>query len=224
MKNFFQRQKSEGYKHHFLPKISRQLNINNLDGINKQKVLSLYKPEIASDFLAYRFDLLKKWMDNNNNYSKEYVVALDEVIDKLYLSKELNSFEQQYIKNVQAIVFAKNRNLKQLIVDFSINKGEFVFYRYEIDSFKLIHGKDLVQIIDDAELYITTQRIIIAKQIDIISLYYKDIKAYDYKDNKLLLELNNKRKCYIEGDNNEAIVQSLERVLKREKIELKKYE
>lgn len=218
MKNFFQRPKSTTYEQVFLRLISKQLNFKNLETIKKSRILSLYEPKYEKDFLAYRFDLLNQWMIQNRDYTKEYVVALDEMIDKLYLSNELNSFEQQYIKNIQAIVFAKNRNLKQLIVDFSINKNEWVFYRYELTSFTQLSNRKLTQKICHPELYITTQRIIISKEIDIISIYYNTIKQYQYSRSKFYLLLKDGRKCYIESDNNRAIVESLERVLKREKI------
>lgn len=221
MNNFFQRQKSAMYKEKFVPYIKKELNLDNVDDIKKSKVLSLYEPKYEKDFLAYRFDLLKQWMDKNKNYSKEYVVALDEMVDKLYLFNELNSFEQQYIKNVQAIVFAKNRNLKQLIVDFPVNKNEFVFYRYDLDAFKLVDKKGLVQIIKTPEMYITTERLIISKKIDIISIDYKIIENYQYSRSKFSLTLKNGRKCFIDSENNRAIVESWKRVLAREKIEFK---
>ena len=221
MKNFFQRQKSALYIEKFVPYIKKELNLNNVDEIKKSKVLSLYEPKFEQDFLAYRFDLLKQWMDKNKSYSKEYVVALDEMVDKLYLFNELNSFEQQYIKNVQAIVFAKNRNLKQLIVDFPVNKNEFVFYRYDLDAFKLVDKKGLVQIITTPEMYITTERLIISKKIDIISIDYKTIENYQYSRSKFFINLKNGRKCFIDSENNRAIVESLKRVLIREKIEFK---
>ncbi len=221
MKNFFQRQKSALYKEEFVPYIKKELNLNNVDDIKKSKVLSLYEPKFEKDFLAYRFDLLKQWMDKNKSYSKEYVVALDEMVDKLYLFNELNSFEQQYIKNIQAIVFAKNRNLKQLIVDFPVNKNEFVFYRYDLDAFKLVDKKGLVQIIKTPEMYITTERLIISKKIDIISIDYKTIENYQYSRSKFFINLKNGRKCFIDSENNRAIVESLKRVLAREKIEFK---
>lgn len=157
-------------------------------------------------------------MKNNKEYSKSYVIALQNMVDKLYLTNELNSFEQQYIKNVEAVVFAMNRNLKQLIVDFSINKDEMVFYRYELNAFKQISGENQAQIISDAEMYITTQRIIIAKQLDIISIYYDSIKNYQYLKYKLSITLKNGRKCFIDSDNNREIVESIGRVLKRGKI------
>ncbi|MCQ3915395.1 MAG: hypothetical protein MJ195_01270 [Mycoplasmoidaceae bacterium] len=154
-------------------------------------------------------------MKNNKQYTKDYVVSLENMIDKLYLSNELNSFEQQYIKNVQAIVFAMNRNLKQLIVDFSVNKEEMVFYRYELNAFKQIDPAGGAQIIREPEMYITTQRIIISKQLDIISIYYKTIKSYQYAKYKLSINLKNGRQCFIDSDNNREIVESLGRVLKK---------
>ncbi len=157
-------------------------------------------------------------MKKNNAYTKDYVIALEDMIDKLYLTNELNSFEQQHIKNIAAIVFAKNRNLKQLIVDFSIEDSELVFYRYDVNAFRQIDNKGSTRIINDAEMYITTKRIIIAKNIDIISIYFQTIKSYQYLQFKFMLNLKNGMKCYIDTDNNREIVESLSRVLKRGKI------
>lgn len=221
MKNFFQRPKSANYEKDYLPKVTKVVNMTNLDTIKKQKVLSLYKPSQEKDFLAFRFDLLTQWMKNNKEYTKEYIVELDDMIDKLFLTNELNSYEQQYLKNVQAIVFAKIRNLKQLIVDFSVNKNELVFYRYDLDAFKLVNDKGLIQLINKPDLYITTQRIIVSKDIDIISLYYDQIKNYHYSRGKLIIYLRNGNLCYVDSDINRAINESLNRVLVKGKILLK---
>lgn len=218
MKNFFQREKSNLNVNAYLHLLKQELNINNLDVVKKKKVLALYNPKFEKDFLAYRFDLLKKWMDQNKEYTKEYVIAWEKIIDKLYLFNELNSYEQQYIKNFNAVVFAKNRNLKQLIVDFSINKGEFVFYRYELDAFKLISKKGLVQIVKRPDMYITTQRLIISKDLDIISIYYDSIEKYDFIRYKLVVTLKNGKQCYFDSQNSRAVVESLKRVLARNKI------
>ncbi|XQP55779.1 MAG: hypothetical protein ACOQNY_00045 [Mycoplasmoidaceae bacterium] len=221
MKNFFQRPKSANYEKDYLPKVIKVVNMTNLDTIKKQKVLSLYKSSQEKDFLAFRFDLLTQWMKNNKEYTKEYIVELDDMIDKLFLANELNSYEQQYLKNVQAIVFAKIRNLKQLIVDFSVNKNELVFYRYDLDAFKLVNDKGLIQLINKPDLYITTQRIIVSKDIDIISLYYDQIKNYHYSRGKLIIYLRNGNLCYVDSDINRAINESLNRVLVKGKILLK---
>ena len=221
MKNFFQRPKTQDYEKTFVPFISKFLNLENIGQIKRRKVIDLYSQEYKNDFLAYRFDLLNEWIKQNNNYSKEFIVALVDMIDRLVLFNELNSYEQQFIKNTQAVVFAKSRNLKQLIVDFSVNKNELVFYRYPIDSFRQVDKKGLVQKINEPEIYFTTQRIIIAKQLDIISLTYDQIKEYKYIKGKFSLGLANGKKCYIVSDNNRALYESLQRVIKKEKIQLK---
>lgn len=218
MKNFFERPTTQDYQNSFLPFISKKLNTKNIDRVTKQEVLSLYDPKYEKDFLAYRFNLFHSWMNENKNYSKDYVIELDDMIDKLFLANELNSFEQQYIKNLKAIVFAKNRNLKQLIVDFSINEDEWVFYRYSLNAFKQHDTKGRSQTIYYPEMYITTQRIIISKQIDIISIYYNTVKNYQYLKFKFILNLKDGKQCFIESDNNREIVESLSRVLKKWKI------
>ncbi|MCQ2957167.1 MAG: hypothetical protein MJ233_05100 [Mycoplasmoidaceae bacterium] len=59
MKNLFERPKSNTYETTFLPQMSRMLNIGNLKDFNKKRVIGLYQPKDAKDFLAYRFELLK---------------------------------------------------------------------------------------------------------------------------------------------------------------------
>jgi hypothetical protein len=49
------------------------------------------------EFLRYRFELLKQWMKQHENYSKSYIEALDSLIDRLYLRDEFNSYENVYV-------------------------------------------------------------------------------------------------------------------------------
>lgn len=157
-------------------------------------------------------------MNNNYEYSKSYVASLEDMINKLYLTNELNSFEQQYIKNFQAIVFAKNRNLKQLIVDFPIEKNEFVFYRYNLITFKQINQTNVVRIIKQPEIYITTRRIIISNKLDIISMYFTSINNFQYLKNQILIDLIGGISCFITSNNNQEIIESIKRILKKRKF------
>lgn len=224
MKNFFQRQKTSNYKNVFLPLFSAYFNISNIESIKKKKILELYKPEFAVDFLAYRFDLLNEWMKQNESYTKEYIVMLDQIIDKLWLTNELNSFERQYIKNLQAIVFAKNRNLKQLIVDFNVNKDEYVFYRYQLNNLEQIDSKKTKLLIDNLEIYISTQRIILTKDLDVISIYYDEIDLIKFNRQKLYFLLKSGSQCYIQSENNIEIFESLKRIMNYINIKLIKDE
>lgn len=221
MKNFFQRESSTDYEK-YLSFIKDKLNVNNLDSLTKKQVMSLCHFGQTKNFLAYRFDVLNQWMKKNERYVKTYPDQLEETINKLCLYNEFNSFEKQYLIDVNAVVFAKIRNLKQLIVDFSIRPKELVFYRYGINQFNEIKKGKQIEILSSCDFYITTERLIISKQIDIISIDYSQISNYQVRPNGIILNLNNKRKYVIKCDNVSVIYVSLERVLKREKIFLNK--
>lgn len=218
MKNFFEREHDKFYESTYLPKIKNKLNAYNLALLTKNQILNLLKYGEETNFLAYRFEVLKEWIKNNERYTKGYIEDLDQVITKLYLDSELNSFEKQYILDVNAITFAKIRNLKQLIVDFSINPKELVFYRYEIDRFNEIKNNNESTVLNNCDFYITTQRIIVSKQIDIISITYDQIKSFKFRRDKIVFNLGNNKQYCVRCSNTYVIYASLERVLKREKI------
>lgn len=218
MKNFFERDHDEHYDSDYVPSMRRKFSVDNLSSLSKKQIIDFYEYKNDKNFLAYRFDLLKQWMKQNERFIKSYTIELEEIIDKLCLEQELNSFERQYIIDVNAIVFAKVRNLKQLIVDFSINDKELVFYRYEIDKFNEIKNNNETNVLHTCDFYITTQRIIISKQIDIISITYDQIKNFEFRKDKITFILKNGKKYCIRCSNTYVIYVSLERVLKREKI------
>ncbi len=222
MKNFFQREPGKDYNTKYLSYIKDKVNVANLFSLTKKQILNFYHFGQAQNFLAYRFAILKQWMKENERYVKTYPDELDEVIDKLCLRNELNSFEKQYIINVNAIVFAKVRNLKQLIVDFSIRPKELVFYRYEINEFNEIKNGQNKEVLTLCDFYITTERLIVSKQIDIISIDYAQINNYEVKRNRIVFNLKNNRRYSIVCHNALVIYVSLERVLKRQKIYLNK--
>lgn len=218
MKNFFERQHDNLYETTYVPLMKDKLNAYNLKSFSKKQILKFFQLGDEINFLAYRFDILKQWIRNNERYTKRYIDEFEEIVSKLSLDSELNGFERQYIMDVNSVSFAKTRNLKQLIVDFSINEKELVFYRYEIDKFNEVKNNSEFTVLNECDFYITTQRIIISKQIDIISISYDQIKSYQFKRDKLTFYLKNNRAYCVKSDNNYVLYASLERILKREKI------
>lgn len=161
-------------------------------------------------------------MKLNERFTKQYVENLQYVIKHLSLEEEFNSYEKQYIEDIQSIVFAKIRNLKQLIVDFPINKFELILYRYEIKSFTEIIGSSSRTHFIDCDVYITNQRIIVSEHLNTMSIPYIQINSYQFSMNKLILNLSNKKQYCINSLDIPTIYVSLERVLKREKLMLNK--
>jgi hypothetical protein len=97
-----------------------KLNIHGLTSITKRKVKSFFDINKQQEFLRYRFELLKQWIKQHEFYTRSYVETLDSLISRLYLKDELNSFEIEYIKHYNGVIFAKERNLKNLIVEFNL--------------------------------------------------------------------------------------------------------
>jgi hypothetical protein len=52
------------------------------------------------------------------------------IINKLFLINELNAYENEYVKHYNGVVFAKERNLKNLIIEFRGNDSEYFFYNF----------------------------------------------------------------------------------------------
>jgi len=217
MKNFFKREHSENYFNSYLPKVKDKFNCENIESTPRFKVMQCFHVGEEVDFLAYRFDVLNDWMKMNERYVQPYINRLSVVINNLCLQEEFNSFEKQRIFDLEAIIFAKWRNLKQLIVDFKMYDGEFVFYRYEINSFHKANNKQDREL-KDLDLFITTKRIVIAKNLYTVSLDYKIIKNYHISKSSIIIELKSGYSYEIKCDNTYVIYVSLERVLKREKI------
>lgn len=222
MKNFFEREATSNYQTGYLPLAKKFFTHENILSYPKSKILSFYRSVDKQDFLAYRFEVLRKWMIANERYTYSYFNNLQTIIDKLYLDDDLNSYEQQYIRNIQDVVFAKMRNLKQLIVDFEIEKSELIFYRYEIKSFNEIIDNDVRTHFSNCDVYITTKRLVVSEHINTLSLPYELIKNYEFKMNELIINMNNGKKYSIKCNEIPTIYVSLERVLHREKIFLNK--
>jgi hypothetical protein len=92
------------------------------------------------------------------------------------LTNELNSYEKEHINHYLRIVFAENRNLKNLIIDFPINNNEKVYYRYDDVSLYKLNNNKIELISSDGEFYITTQKILLSKQLDIFPIEFSTIK------------------------------------------------
>jgi hypothetical protein len=116
-------------------------------------------------------------------YDNYYNWHLRLLIKKLFLTNELNAYEQEYINHHEGVVFAKVRNLKKLIIHFPlVHPKEKAYYKYDEVSLYKIHNKTLQQISINGEMYITTHRILLDDGENIYPIMLDTIK--DYKVNK----------------------------------------
>lgn len=209
---FFTRPHSKTFFDEYMPKMSRHLNLYNVFSTNKQILANYFSIKERQDFLAYRFYLLKRWISKNEKYTPEYVKKLDLLINKLHLWNELNSFERQWILDVNDIVFAKTRNLKSLIVDFETNRKEIVVFKYDNIQFSFASKKNKEKVISYCTMYISNQRLVIIKGVENFNLNWKQIKSYHFSTQKICITTNTDSKFYLSSNNNYVLHTSFCRI------------
>lgn len=199
---FFTRPHSKTFFDDYVPKISHHLNVHNIFTINKWYLAKYFSIDKRQDFLAYRFYLLKQWMNKNEKFTLDYVKKLDYLIGKLYLWDELNSFEQQWIVDIKDVVFAKKRNLKTLIVDFKTNKKEKVVFKYSNIQLCFEDKHKRVKVIPNCIMYLSDQRVIITKGVENFNINWSQIKAYHFSTQKITITTNTDSQLFISCLNN----------------------
>ena len=82
-------------------------------------------------------------------------------------------------------MFAKNRNIKNLIVDFPLLDKEEVWYHYDLDFFYQKINDKYLKLQEKANIYLSNQRIIIAKGNEYQSIFIDQIKNVKLTTNML---------------------------------------
>lgn len=194
--------------------ISPKLNLNNIESIRRHQIKKMFSIKNEHNFLLYRFNLLHKWLKLNERYDAKFIFRLDNLLTNLYLNEYLNSYEQEYLIHVRAIVFAKTRNFKNLIVDFpKIDVNEQVFYKYEAVSLFSLNDKQKQTILNQGEFYISNQRIIIIKDLKIFSFLITEIVSFKLDSNGIVIKTANGH-FLINNFDFYVIYVSIERMLK----------
>jgi hypothetical protein len=158
-------------------------------------------------------------MHKNEFYDREYIEKLEKIIDKFFLRLELNSYEYEYLNHYHNIVFAKIRNLKNLICDFPVDKNEKVYYKYENVGLYKLQDNVMLPIQKSGEIFITTKKILLNRDISIYPIDFETI--VDYKVSMRGLEIYTKHNIYIlKCYDDYLIYTSLERIFKLQGIKL----
>ncbi|MDR0739381.1 MAG: hypothetical protein LBF00_00630 [Mycoplasmataceae bacterium] len=198
-------------------KMVNQLHFKNLIHLNRKKIKGFFVRNETQHFLRYRFEILRNWIRQNEIYSQNYINSLDKIIHKLYLTNELCSYEKEYLNHYHGIVFAKTRNLKNLIIDFPINKNEKVYYKYENASLYKFVNKKMILIQNQGEIFITTQKILLSHHMNIYPIEFENIKDYKISPYGLMILIKNQTYIFKTYDDFLTYV-SLERIFKLRKI------
>jgi hypothetical protein len=144
---------------------------------------------------------------------------LEYLLHKLYLVNELTPYEQEYIKHYHGIVFAKIRNLKSLIVDFPLQKNEIAYYKYENTSLYRLVDQKIIPIKRNAELFITTKKILLSHDLDVFPIEFDDIVNYKISRFGLLIITKHNTYAFKAYDDYLPYV-SLERIFRLENINI----
>lgn len=204
----------------FLHTLQKVLNLKTLNKWTWKKTFKWLTATYEEEYVAYRFLVLKQWINQNEMYSSYFVNNLVEIISLLDLNKYLTAQEQNYINHYKSIVFAKNRNLKNLIVDFKTLANEEIWYHYDVQGFyQGVKNDEYLCLQTKSSIYLTSLRIIIAKGNEYFSIFYTDIKEVKISLNMLFIKWKADEFWLVSNDV-EAIYVSIERVSKLIKIRM----
>ncbi|WP_412032191.1 hypothetical protein [Malacoplasma muris] len=163
-------------------------------------------------FYVYCFDIVRQWINTNELYTEDYIVKLEFILKKLNLLNSLNSLEIEYINHFKSIIFAKKRNLKELIVDFPLlNLNDYrwkekAYFHFERSTISIVNCTSCEIIINKCNIYLTNYRIVCSSNIDYLSFYIKDIESYKlglsgfeifYNNKKYIIEVNDKYELFV---------------------------
>lgn len=196
----------------YLNGLKNVLNIKKINSWTINKTYQHYNINFEQEYLAYRFEILKQWIMNNSDYNHKFVVNLQEIIYSLGLENCLTTQEQNYVNNFRSVVFAKNRNIKNLVVDFELEENEEIWYTYEVFAVYSYIYNDYKKIIKNTQIYYSNERIIVATSGNVyLSINYKELSETKLKNN--CLEIKTYGRSYIVvADDIKTLYVSLERV------------
>lgn len=196
----------------YLAELKKVLNADKLNTWTINKTYQHYNINFEQEYLGYRFEVLNQWIISNSDYNHKFVVNLQEIIYSLGLESCLTTQEKNYINNFNSVVFAKNRNIKNLVVDFELEKGEEIWYSYEIFAVYSYTREEYKQIIHNTQLYLSNQRLIVATSGNVhLSINYTDLTEMKLKNN--CLEVKTFTKSYlIVAEDVKTLYVSFERV------------
>jgi hypothetical protein len=110
------------------------------------------------------------------------------IVNKLFLTNELNAYENEYINHYNGVVFAKERNLKNLIIEFRGNDNENFFYKYSGATMYKLNGDKLETVCKDGEVFISTKRILVYKNHIVYPINFEQIINYRVTSSGLCIE------------------------------------
>ncbi len=215
--NQFTNKNIEFEKYMFL--LNKKLPIKNVFNWKKRNFLNLYDLKFESFFISYCFEAFKKWLISNQVYESWFVNDCNKLLSFLNLKEKLNTNELNYLNRINSITFSKTRNIKKLMIDFSLYQDEEIWYIYNILVLQKNTNSLSVNICKNANILLTNKRLVVVCENKLIlSLDYNEITMVTVHDLGLKI-YNNFLEYKLFTNEQYEIYVSLERIGKL----LKKY-
>ncbi len=149
-------------------------DIWDINNWTKKNVINFYKQKDETEFLAFRFKILKNWFFQNEQWNNKFCSDFKKKIKKLNLQNFLNADEINYIYKLESYTFFLTRNIKSLIVNIDLSKNEEAHFHYE--NLKLYeYNENDNKLIIEGDLYITNQRIVMTNSMFCFSISINEI-------------------------------------------------
>lgn len=189
--DIFERKNNSLKYFEYVNQIKNKLNINSLKKW-RINVLKFFDIHTFDFYISYAFSLIREWINKNEVYSEKYLDGLEKNLKKLKIYNRLNALEEEYINHFRSVLFAKKRNLKNLIVDFPLEKqnkwnsfvdgyiksDENVYFHFENSNFFIYEKNNKKLFAHDIDIFISDSRIIISQTTEIITFYLDEIDSY----------------------------------------------
>ena len=223
--NIFERRNNSTRYFEYVEKTKDKLNINSLKKW-RINVLKFFDIQTFDLYVSYAFSLIREWINRNEVYSEKYLEQLENNLKKLKINNRLNSLEEEYINHFRSVLFAKKRNLKNLIVDFPLEKqkkwssffdvyiksDENVYFHFENSKFYISENKRKKLFFDNVDIFISDSRLIVNQATNFTYFYLKEIESYKLGLNNFEFIFEGK-KYYIDTEDNCVFHVAYERIV-----------
>lgn len=212
--NIFERKNKSLTYFEYVKQIQNKLNINSLKKW-KINVFKFFDIQTFDFYISYAFSLIREWINRNEVYSEKYLDNLEKNLKKLKIYNQLNALEEEYISHFRSVLFAKKRNLKNLIVDFPLEKykkwnsffdtyikvEENVYFHFENSDFYYLENFQKKMLAKDVDVFISDLRLIISQATKVTAFYLDDIDSYKLGFASFEFVFKKKKYCISSEDN-----------------------
>lgn len=223
--NIFERKNNSSKYFEYVNQVKDKLNINSLKKW-RINVLKFFDIQTFDFYITYAFSLIREWINQNEVYSEKYLDGLEKNLKKLKIYNRLNALEEEYLNHFRSVLFAKKRNLKNLIVDFPLEKqnkwnslvdgyvtsDENVYFHFENSDFFVYEENTKKLFAHDIDIFISNSRLIVSQPTKVTAFYLDEIDSYKLGHNNFEFIFKN-IKYSIDTEDNYVFYVAFERMI-----------